>query len=500
MSSKKFVTLPESDMYLSMVNSYVEKEPDIDYDQASEEAREAFRDMKFGVRIHWGLYTLLNLQGESWPFLKMPFEERHRYQQLYREFNPDGFDAREWMRLFKKAGMKCFAFTAKHHEGFSMFDTQTRVKRRVDWASAGGPQVEECNSSYSVMDSPFRRDIVRELCDAAREFGINIDLYFSNPDWYDADFRPYGYHPLTVPESNRLITEREISDIDRFFGGMKPVEVPCLTPEEKEEMVSRHRRQLTELLTNYGKIDMVCLDNWFGPDVWPELKETMKILRKIQPDCMFRARGIGNYGDYYTPEGFVPGSKENTDMPWMVIYPLANSFSYDPEESHYKGGAWIVRNLIDSVAKGGNFMVGIGPDASGRWHPEAVRDLEYAGRWLKVNGEAIYGTRPRPGSFYREGNDIYFTRTKDWKYTYAICTGWPGRTLSIQTMRPRKGTDVMMLGYGEKLPWNYKGDGFTLDLPECLQDESGRPCETAYSFRFEAVQDHWWHKGGIQDE
>ena len=116
-------------------------------------------------------------------------------------------------------------------------------------------------------------------------------------------------------------------------------------------MMARHRAQLTELLTNYGRIDMLSLDMYLGPAVWPELRRTLLQLRTLQPDVMLRARGIGNYGDYYTPEGFVPGSKENTDVPWMVIYPLGTVFSYDAEAKNYKGAAWIVRNVVDTVAK-----------------------------------------------------------------------------------------------------------------------------------------------------
>ena len=109
---------------------------------------------------------------------------------------------------------------------------------------------------------------------------------------------------------------------------------------------------------------------------------------------MIRARGIGNYGDYYTPEGFVPGSKSNTGMPWMVIYPLARGFSYDPDASQYKGAPWIIKNIVDTSAKGGSFQVGVGPDGTGRFHPAAIQQLRETGKWLKVCGGGIYATRP----------------------------------------------------------------------------------------------------------
>lgn len=208
------------------------------------------------------------------------------------------------------------------------------------------------------------------------------------------------------------------------------------TPEEVNRMMARHRAQLVELLSNYGTIDMLCLDMLLGPTVWPQLRQTILALRKIQPGVMLRARGIGNYGDYYTPEGFVPGSTENTDVPWFVIYPLGKGFSYDPEPGDYKGSAWIVKNLVDSVAKGGNFMVGVGPDGDGKFHSAAVAQLREAGAWLKVNGEGIYGTRPRDGQFWQEGEEIRFTRAKEGRSIYAFALRWPEEALPSLVYEP----------------------------------------------------------------
>jgi alpha-L-fucosidase len=129
----------------------------------------------------------------------MSFEDRQTYNNLYKTWNPAGFDADAWIGAFKESGMKMFTFTTKHHEGFSMFNTRTRVKSRANWTAPGGPAIESCDLAYSIMETPFRRDVVKELCDAAHKRDIKIDLYFSHPDWYDADFRPMGRTRFRCP-------------------------------------------------------------------------------------------------------------------------------------------------------------------------------------------------------------------------------------------------------------------------------------------------------------
>lgn len=288
---------------------------------------------------------------------------------------------------------------------------------------------------------------------------MKIDLYFSHPDWYDADFRPFADHPLHDPLNK---TEH---------------------PDQWNHFVLRHRQQLTELLTQYGNIDLICLDQYFDKTAWLDLRQTIKSIRRIQPNVMFRARGIGNYGDYYTPEGFVPGAKANTDMPWMVIYPLAGDgiWSYEPDATKYKDGSWIVTNLVDAVAKGGNFMVGIGPDSTGLFHPKAISALQYAGAWLMTNGEAIFNTHPLPGAGWKDGDNLRFTHSDLGSIIYAFAFQLPGDELVLHTVKLPPGATVRMLGNSESLPWHLDpAKGTVIGLParwQFLRTSSGRlPC------------------------
>jgi alpha-L-fucosidase len=460
-SGREPIRAPMSDGHLQKVKSYVERDPVPEYQHASEAAYENFRDLKFGIRIHWGVYALWAKDDASWTLYHASREEKQQYNELYKSWKPKAFDAEEWMRFFERSGIRIFAFTTKHCDGFSMFDTKTRVKMRANWTAPGGPRIEPCDLAYSIMESPFRRDVVKELCDAAHRHDMKIDLYFSHLDWYDADFRDCYMSPLGA------------------FGKAAPA--------ERARMMKRHRQQLTELLSNYGKIDTICLDEWLDKEAWPTLRETMLQLRKLQPDVMFRARGIGNYGDYYTPEGFVPGAKEDTNMPWMVIYPLGNHFSYQKSD-HFKGSQWIITNLIDAVAKGGNFMPAIGPDENGRFDREAMRQFEAAGAWLRVNGEAIYATRPREGTLWKEGDNVRLTRSKNNKTVYALCLKWPGKRLTLKTVRPEVGSAITMLGVEKPLRWRFDGaKGLVIDLPERLQDEKNRPCTAAWAVKIRRV-------------
>jgi alpha-L-fucosidase len=180
----------------------------------------------------------------------------------------------------------------------------------------------------------------------------------------------------------------------------------------------------------------------------------------------------------------VPGSTVATTKPWFCIYPLGSDFSYEPDASRYKGVKWIVDNLVDTVAKGGGLMVGVGPSAHGEFHPEAIRQLKETGKWLKVNGEAIYSTRAREGTNFAEGDHVRFTRSKDKRWVYVIFTEWPGREIALASLRPKADSKIAMLGSAALLHWSADpARGTVIRLPENLQSAANRPCEHAWSLK-----------------
>jgi len=409
-------------------------EVDPDYSHASPDAYEAFKDFKYGLRIHWGPYALYD-DNASWIINEKPFKFQGMYHDLYKTWDPAGFNPGEWVDLMTRSGFTFFVFTTKHHDGFSMYDTKTKVKKRPAFFGADTGNIEDCDLYYSIMETPFKRDITGELVKVARKAGLGIGLYFSHIDWYDADFRLGQWHPLYDTSYSR--------ETD---------------PEAWDRFVTRHRSQLKELLTNYGKVDMVSLDMYFDERSWPDMQQTMKELREIQPDVMFRWRGIGNYGDYYTPENYIPDDPDNetVTMPWQVIHTLSErpTFSYEPDPA------------------------GVGPDMAGNFHPKVVEILEEAGDWLKVNGDAIFNTNPWEKN--KEGDRIRFTSSKDGEFVYLIHLGWPGKQLKTRYLRADSNSDITLLGVDKPLVWKQNEDFLVVNLPDNLQNEKERPCRFAY--------------------
>jgi len=202
------------------------------------------------------------------------------------------------------------------------------------------------------------------------------------------------------------------------------------------------------------------------------------MVRELQPDVIIRGRGIGAYGDYYTPEREVPGGP--SPGVWKVIYPCGEAFSYLPNDK-YKPGEWILENLIQVTAKGGNFEVGFGPMSNGRWPAEMMERLEYVGDWLRVNAEAIYNTRPR--KVFQEGKDVWFTTSKPGDVLYAIRLGWPQDTLRLNSVSARAGSRVFMLGVEKPLDWRQDASALVIEIPPALAHN--KPCRQAFVFKIQ---------------
>jgi alpha-L-fucosidase len=448
-----------------------------DYRHAPTEAVERWKDWKFGIRIHWGYYSMIGgwcgqtvncvpgWDGFPTTYHMGKADDRPRawsafYSTLHQYFNPVQFDANEWMNLFQRSGIRYFTFTAKHIDGFCMWPT--KVKRRVKRQAEGLGRFEEAEISYSIADTPYSKDIVGQLVTAARQKQIGVGLYYNHNDWTDP---AYAW--------------------DKFNMHFDPGFTKQSDPKGWQKFIEQERQQLQELTTQYGPLDVLCFDCKWPKDAWPEMAEVARMVRRNQPHIMMRNRGIGPFGDYDTPERWVPkdaGDKRIGHPNWQVIYTGCKYWSYRANDE-YKSKEWIVETLIDVCAKGGNFQVGFGPTGLGTWPPEVVQRLEYVGDWLKVNGEAIYATRP--AAHWSDGPHIRYTQSKDRKFTYAIALRWPGSALRLTHIVPRPGTTIHLLGFKQPLSWQRDEQGLRIDLPETLQDEARRPCRQAYAFRIE---------------
>jgi len=233
------------------------------------------------------------------------------------------------------------------------------------------------------------------------------------------------------------------------------------------------------LMSEYGAIDYLDFDIGWPRAAAQDLAEITMMVRKLQPNVIIRGRGIGAYGDYYTPEGKIPEGPSPGF--WKVIYPCGTAFSYRPNDL-YKPAEWIVESLIGITAKGGNFEVGFGPMPNGEWPPETVERLKYAGDWLRVNGEAIYNTRPR--KIFHEGKSNWFTASKDGRYVYAISIGWPAQIFVTQAVRAVLGSPIRMLGVDQPLEWRQDGTNLAITIPAYLTDH--KPCRQAFTFKIQA--------------
>ena len=464
-TGRAFAEPPDAASHFHELNQALDREAmqrgwltsvDPSYHHAPQAAVEAFKDLKFGIRIHWGLYSLIGSDA-SWALAGADKRFLDWYNVLYQFFNPTDFDANAWMDLFQRGGVKYFTFTTKHHDGFCLWPTKTtqesiRLTPR-GYGPGGVEYYERVIQNYSIMDGPYKKDIVGSLINAGRKKGLGIGLYYSHVDWHDPAFAwdPFNqaYDPHFTEESD---------------------------PQRWQTFIDHEREQVRELMTNYGKIDFLDFDIGWPKAAAQDMADITMMVRKLQPGIIIRGRGIGAYGDYYTPEREVPGGP--SPGVWKVIYPCGAAFSYRPNDL-YKPAEWILDNLIGITAKGGNFEVGFGPMPSGQWPSEMVERLEYVGNRLRVNGEAIYNTRPC--KVFREGTNVWFTSSKTGDAVYTISIGWPGQEFTTKSIRPVPESKVSMLGVEKPLDWRQAGGALAIDILPSLA--ANKPCKRAYVFK-----------------
>jgi alpha-L-fucosidase len=340
------------------------------------EARKWFQDAKFGLFIHWGVYSVLG-DGE-WVMnnRKMPISE---YEKLPAQFNPTEFDPAEWVALAKAAGMKYITITSKHHDGFAMFDSKI--------------------SDWNIVDrTPYKKDVLKMLADECHKQGIKLFFYYSQLDWHNPDYFPRGRTGTTAgrPESGEWFKY-----IDYMDG------------------------QLKELLTNYGPIGGIWFDGmWDRPKAEWRFEQTYKLIHSLQPAALV---GSNHHLKPFQGEDFqmfekdLPGQKNSSfnaesevgDLPLETCETINGAWGYNANDKRFKSTKDLIHYLVKAAGYNANFLLNIGPMPDGKIQPEFADRLKQVGAWLEKNGETIYGTRggpltPRPwGVTTRKGNKVY---------------------------------------------------------------------------------------------
>jgi alpha-L-fucosidase len=437
---------------------------------------ERWQDLKFGLLMHWGPYSQWGVV-ESWsicaedePWCRRNVDNyidyKKDYETLPKTFNPVRFDPDRWAAAAREAGMKYVVFTTKHHDGFCMFDT-----KQTDYR-------------ITSPDCPFssnpRANITREVFSAFRSRGFMIGAYFSKPDWHS----PYYWWPnFATPDRN----------VNYSITGY---------PDRWRKFVGYTHQQIGELLSEYGRIDILWLDGgWVQPlsreqilagmtdpgykyarlqsqDI--DMPRLVQEARARQPGLIVVDRAVeGPYQNYLTPEARIPEGL--LPYPWETCMPMATSWSY-VKNDRYKSTRELIHMLVEIVAKGGNFLLNIGPGPDGEFDPEAYRRLAEIGAWMRVNGEALYGSRPVAP--HRSG-DIAYTMGKDGTLFAIVIAGEADSTLparfSVPGFRPADGGGVTLLGSGNRLPWEASPEGCTVMVPEA--DRKKPPSSHAWVLR-----------------
>lgn len=390
-----------------------------------------FLNDRFGMFIHWGLYSIPGRGEWVRSIEKIPNEE---YDKFFDEFDPEDYNPREWAKLAKEAGMKYAVLTAKHHDGFCLFDTKY--------------------TDFKSTNTKSKRDFVAEFLEAFREKGIKVGLYFSLIDWRHKDFPHFNHmhHPMRE--------NKEFKDVKHNFNNY----------------LEYMHNQVREICTNYGKLDLLWFDFSYGDmkgEKW-RATELINLVRELQPTVIVdnrleesgeRTGSISTLnptiysGDFASPEMIIPPEglvdEKGESIPWEACITMNNSWGYCPQDKIYKSAKVIIRKLVECVSKNGNMLLNIGPNAKGRIPVESIEVLKGIGKWMRENSESIYGceraeiNKPEWGYFTKKGNMLY-------AHLFEQCIGpipIPGVKNKIKKVR--------LLSDGREIrvftPWNAQG-------------------------------------------
>lgn len=398
-----------------------------------------WQDQKFGVLMHWGLYSVPGIV-ESWSICSEDWIVRERkptyeedkawYWSQKDSLNPVNFDPSKWADVMKKAGMKYMIFTTKHHDGFCMFDT-----KYTDFSIAHGP-----------FGKDPRHNIAKEVFNAYRNKGFMIGCYFSKPDWHCKWFwNPYYATP------NRRINYKKQQHPDWWQNYRKFTQ-----------------NQLNELTTDYGNIDILWLDGGWITGEEIGLDTILVDARKRNPGMISVDRTIrGKNENYQTPEQGIPAKQ--LDIPWESCITLSHAWGWTPN-AKFKSPNKVIGILSEIVAKGGCLALGVGPKADGTLQPEVVNTLLKIGSWLNKNGQAIYSTVN--AAHYNDGK-VWFTADKNGKTLYAIYALEDGektpKTITWTENKPKG--KLILLQNGKSVKYTVNGNQVTVILPSGLKNE-----------------------------
>ncbi len=349
---------------------------------------------RFGMFIHWGLYAL-PARHEWIKNIEKITEEK--YQKYFEYFDPDMYDPREWARAAKKAGMKYAVLTTKHHEGFCLFDS--------------------AYTDYKATNTKAGRDLVREYVDAFREEGLKVGFYYSLIDWHHPDFPIDPLHP-----------RRDDDNIDELNKG-----------RDIRRYAEYMRNQVTELLTNYGKIDILWFDFSYSDSEYRGMKgkgkldweaeELIATARRLQPEIIIDNRTEIEQ-DLWTPEQYQPTDWIRDDdgnrVVWEACQTFSGSWGYHRDESTWKTPEMLIRMLVNTVSCGGNLLMNVGPTARGYFDDRAVNALDAIGSWMKYNSRSIYGCTQ---SEFKAPADVRYTQKEGRLYVHIYA--YPYRHLRL---------------------------------------------------------------------